>query len=120
MWVQGMIQAVPYLTNTGESFITQIALNLDSMVLSPGDLVVSEVLNRQVTVCMLPLPRLIHGSERMAVSLKWCNVRLIGKRKYAWLPSPQVDSVNAARWAIVGVHATREEANQLPCFYLAL
>jgi len=38
----GMIQAVPYLTNTGESFITQIALNLDSMVLSPGDLVVSE------------------------------------------------------------------------------
>eukprot|EP00657_Telonema_sp_P-1_P003444 TRINITY_DN18291_c0_g1_i1.p1 TRINITY_DN18291_c0_g1~~TRINITY_DN18291_c0_g1_i1.p1 ORF type:complete len:518 (+),score=148.41 TRINITY_DN18291_c0_g1_i1:99-1652(+) len=37
-----MIQSVDYLANTGESFITQIALNLGAMVLSPGELVVSE------------------------------------------------------------------------------
>ena len=31
-----MIQSVPYLANVGQSFVTQIALKLEPMVLSPG------------------------------------------------------------------------------------
>jgi len=35
-----MIQSVPYLANVGQSFVTQIALKLEPMVLSPGELIV--------------------------------------------------------------------------------
>lgn len=35
-----MIQAVPYLAQTGSSFVTQVALKLVPMVLSPGELIV--------------------------------------------------------------------------------